>query len=464
MRDSENQPNKPATNVAKGVLVSAGLTALVMGLVYVGSVVSEPVQANQASLSLQTEESWPGPASAVYGQTQLEDGQPLRLSTQCPPSFDKQEGRCVLVNMYQQYTSVQNRGVGGTQTSLPAHRDGFTPEQIDLGRFLFFDPLLSGNGELSCASCHHPELGMADGRDRSIGALGTPVGRSSPTLWNSAFLTSFFWDARADSLEEQAQGPLYAEEEMGNTPGQLLSSLIENDSYRELFKQAFPDSAAIDLEQIYTALTAFQTSLISLNSRYDQYAHGYHEALTENEVAGMNVFRSFVARCSECHQPPLFTNNQVAVIGVPEPEGLPFDVGAEKTFNAAKLKGGFKVPSLRNITRTAPYMHSGGMEDLREAVEFYTKGRGHAVPEGVDMQLHWHIWEPDLTDDEIDRIVDFLGALTDESFKPRIPANVPSGLTPIGQLPEALQQQEITRAQPARDTKNKSHTMTSTEG
>jgi cytochrome c peroxidase len=466
MRDSDNQPSNPGpvANIAKGVLVSAGLTALVMALVYVGKVVSEHDRAEQNTHVLHADENWPVPAQAVYDQAQYEQGQPLTLSTQCPPSFEKQQGRCVLVNMYQQYTSVQNRGVGGTQTSLPAHRDGFTPEQIDLGRFLFFDPLLSGNGELSCASCHHPELGMADGRDRSIGALGTRVGRSSPTLWNSAFLTSFFWDARADSLEEQALGPLYAEEEMGNTPAQLLSSLIENESYPVLFKQAFPESTGIDLEQVYTALTAFQTSLISLNSRYDQYAHGYHDALTDNEVAGMNVFRSFVARCSECHQPPLFTNNQVAVIGVPEPEGLPFDVGAEKTFNAAKLKGGFKVPSLRNITRTAPYMHSGGMEDLREAVEFYTKGRGHAVPDGVDMQLHWHIWEPDLTDDEIDRIVDFLGALTDESFKPRIPASVPSGLTPIGQLPEALQQQEITRVKSTRDPKNETHTMTSTEG
>ena len=145
----------------------------------------------------------------------------------------------------------------------------------------------------------------------------------------------------------------------------------------------------------------------------------------------MNVFRSFVARCAECHTPPLFTNQQVAVIGTPEPEGLPLDVGAEKTFNAKKLKGGFKVPTLRNIAKTAPYMHSGGMETLRDTVEFYSKGRGHAVPNGVEMQLHWHIWEPDLAEHELDLVVAFLHALTDESFKPRIPSKVPSGLTPI---------------------------------
>lgn len=406
------------STVAMGVLFGGLLTAGVMGGV---AATQEPVQ---------------------QGIPQLTQAENFQLSSQCPPSFEKTAaGQCKLVNLYQQYSSVQGRGVGGTQTSLPAHRDGFTPEQIDLGRFLFFDPMLSGNGELSCASCHHPDLGMSDGVDRSIGALGTKVPRSSPTLWNAAFLTSFFWDARASSLEEQALGPLYADEEMGNTPEQLLHSLNGNTTYRDMFRQAFPDALIkqITLEQLYTALAAFQTSLISLNSRYDQYAHGYHDALTDNEIAGMNVFRSFVARCSECHQPPLFTNNQIAVIGVPEPQGLPLDIGAEKTFNAPKLKGGFKVPTLRNITKTAPYMHSGGMAELREAVEFYSKGRGHAVPDGVEMQLHWHIWEPDLTDEEIDRIVDFLGALTDESFKPRIPSQVPSGLSPIGKLPQALQ-------------------------
>jgi cytochrome c peroxidase len=172
-----------------------------------------------------------------------------------------------------------------------------------------------------------------------------------------------------------------------------------------------------------------------LNSRYDRYAHGYHAALTDNEIEGMNVFRSFVARCAECHTPPLFTNQQVAVIGSPEPAGLPLDIGVEAIWGAPKMKGGFKVPTLRNIAKTAPYMHSGRFGTLREAVAFYTGGRGHAVPEGVDMHIHWHIWEPNLTDGELDRLVDFLGALTDETFTPAIPDRVPSGLIPIGVSP-----------------------------
>ncbi len=357
------------------------------------------------------------------------------LNSQCPPSFELTEaGVCKLRNFYQLYSSTQNRGVGGTHTSLPPdYRDGFTPQEIDLGRYLFFDPALSGDGSLSCASCHHPDLGFSDGMPRSVGMNGLEGQRAAPTLWNVAFQRKLFWDARSDSLEEQAEGPLYAPDEMDNTPVQLLATLNGNETYRVLFAQAFPRAELdeISLGQIYRVLAAFQSSLISLNSRYDRYAHGYHDALTDKEIEGMNVFRSFVARCAECHTPPLFTNQQVAVIGAPEPEGRDMDPGAEEIFGSPKMRGGFKVPTLRNIGLTAPYMHSGRFESLREVAEFYNGGRGHAVPEGEDLHLHWHIVSPDLTDYELDRLVDFMQALTDESLKPTIPERVPSGLTPV---------------------------------
>jgi len=358
----------------------------------------------------------------------------ITLSSRCPPGFEKSAaGVCELRTLYQFYDSLENRGVGGTRTALPPHRDGFTPQQIDLGRYLFFDPLLSGDGTLSCASCHRPDKGLADGRPRSIGIHGEDAGRAAPTLWNVAFLKRFFWDARAGSLEAQAAGPLYSPREMGNDPARLVASLNRSASYRRLFREAFPREVAgpVTERQVYAALAAFQTSLVSLNSRYDRYVHGYADALSPREIEGLNVFRSFVARCSECHTPPLFTNEQIAVIGAPEPAGRPFDVGAEATFASPRLKGGFKVPTLRNVTRTAPYMHSGAFAELRDAVEFYNKGRGHAVPKDMHLYLHWHITDPHLTAAEIDRVVDFLGALTDEAFIPATPARVPSGLTPI---------------------------------
>ena len=389
--------------------------------------------------------SWLLALSLLMGGAQAESNPArIELASHCPPGFELTAANsCALHSLYDQYNSLYNQGVGGLKTALPARREGFSPQQIDLGRQLFFDPLLSGDQTLSCASCHHPKLGFADGQAKSTGIHGRTASRGAPSLWNMAFLTSFFWDARAKSLEEQMTGPLYSPNEMGNNPAQLLSSINANSTYQRLFATAYPGEPAqpISLAQIYTAIAAFETSLISLNSRYDHYAHGYAEALNANELEGMNVFRSFVARCAECHTPPLFTNQQIAVIGVPEAPGQPFDTGAESQSHNPSWRGGFKVPSLRNIALTAPYMHNGAFANLRDASEFYTKGRGHALPEEEKARviLHWHIWEPKLADLELERLVDFMQSLTDESFPPAIPSQVPSGLTPGGRLPAALQ-------------------------
>ena len=354
----------------------------------------------------------------------------IKLSEVCPPSFTlNNDNRCYLRHMYQLYDSLQDSGIGGLKTGLPEPRDGFSPQQIDLGRLLFFDPILSSDNSVSCATCHNPQQGFGDGMGRSIGIKGNVQQRSAPSLWNSAFLSNFFWDARATTLEEQAQSPLFSAQEMGNTPTNIVQSLYDVESYQSLFKQAYPkQKEAISVQNILTSLAAFQSSLVSLNSRYDQYAHGYHKALNKDEIAGLNVFRSFVARCSQCHTPPLFTNQQIAVIGTPEPTGLPRDIGAERTYNSPVLRGGFKVPTLRNIALTAPYMHSGRFKTLREAAEFYTGGRGHAVPENEELLLHWHISEPNLTSEEIDRLVDFMKTLSDESLLPVTPKKLPSGL------------------------------------
>ncbi|WP_339705266.1 cytochrome c peroxidase [uncultured Kriegella sp.] len=333
-----------------------------------------------------------------------------------------------------QYNSPNNKGVGGLKTALPEIRDGFSPQQIDLGRYLFFDPVLSGNGTMSCASCHDPQKGFSDGMPTSIGHDNQKLQRSAPTLWNVAYLKSFFWDGRAISLEAQMKGPLFSEVEMNNTPENLLNTLNSIAAYQELFKEAFPKKKKenlIMLDEIYTAIAAFESSLISLNSKYDRYAHGFHKALNQDEIEGLNIFRSFVARCAECHTPPLFTNQQFAVIGTPEPDGAPLDPGAQIPFNDKTLRGAFKVPSLRNIEKTGPYMHSGNYKTLRETVQFYTDGRGHAVPQNEYLLIHWHIWEPHLTNYELDRLVDFLKTLTDETFIPSVPEILPSGLKPV---------------------------------
>ena len=368
----------------------------------------------------------------------------------CPAGFKFNEHSvCKLDSIYNTYKSPHNSGVGGLKAGLPELRDGFRPEVIDLGRYLFFDPILSSDGSLACSSCHDPELGFSDGKGRAVGIHGQILERSAPSLWNIGFFQRLLWDGSKASLEEQMLGPLYSELEMGNTPENLLKTLNDNATYRAMFAEAFhsgtgtsanTNADTIRLDMVYEALTAFESSLISLNSRFDFYAHGAHNALAPSELEGLNVFRSFVSRCGECHTPPLFTNQQLAIIGVPEPEDRPFDPGAGATSGIPEQRGGFRVPSLRNIARSAPYMHQGNFETLRETVGFYNKGRGHAVPEDESLLIHWHIWDPNLRDEELDRLVDFLHALTDEGFMPEIPMRVPSGLPPG----RAIKAQELT--------------------
>src|SRR5262249_35052391 len=157
-----------------------------------------------------------------------------------------EDNRCKLRTPYQQYESGTGNedGVGGLKTALPAVRDGFTPQQIDLGRFLFFDPALSKDGTVSCATCHNPDKGFSDGLKTSVGVNGTALKRAAPSLWNVAFYKKFFWDARATSLEEQMAGPLYTAEEMGTNRDQLLKTLNGIEAYRDLFQEAFPEKSA----------------------------------------------------------------------------------------------------------------------------------------------------------------------------------------------------------------------------
>ncbi len=362
----------------------------------------------------------------------------IKLSNQCPPYFSvDQDGLCRLRSLYDLYPSA-NAKWGGYRVALPARRDGFTPQQIDLGRYLFFDPVLSHDGALSCAHCHHPDYSMSDGRPRSMGRDGVGLGpsrhggeelpRAAPTLWNLAFGESFFWDGRAGSLEEQIKVVITTQEEMATSPQEVVEKLNAIRLYRTLFHQAFA-TEVITFAQVQTALVAFETSLISLNSRYDNYIHGASEALNAQEINGLHVFRSFASRCSQCHTPPLFTSGQVATTGVSTPDDLVFDRGAETPTGEPTLRGAFKVPSLRNIAMAAPYMHAGQSPTLSEAIEFYNNTPGHAVSDRQDLRIHWHINDPNLSASEVQDLAAFLGALTDETALPQIPEYLPSGKT-----------------------------------
>jgi len=354
------------------------------------------------------------------------------------------DGGCELRSLYQLYAEPGRKfgapaDFGGVRAPLPRHRGGYRPQVIDLGRLLFFDPVISGDQTLSCAHCHHPDHGFADGQGRSIGRGGSGHGpsrtggemltRGAPTLWNVGFMERLFWDGRATSLEEQAITVLTSPQEMHNTPQLLEDTLNYIPEYGRLFLEAFgTDAKPIRIAHVAEALAAFQSTLITLGSRYDRYVHGDHDALTENEQLGHNWFRSFLTRCTQCHTPPLFTNQVMAVVGAPEPPGAKFDIGAEANTLSAYDRGAFRVPSLRNIAVTSPYMHSGGLESLREVVEFYDAGVGNVAPD-KDLHFHWHVpVELELKEEVIDAMAAFLATLTDETLKPVAPVAVPSGL------------------------------------
>lgn len=356
-----------------------------------------------------------------------DDGASFRLSTDCPSAFHKTSaGLC-------QYKSsfYPMGGAGAAWKTLPNVRElsqGLNPRSIDLGRLLFFDPILSGTGTQSCASCHEPDLGFADGRTVSVGAHGHAVTRSAPSLWNVAFFKRYFWDGRAESLEDQARGPLFSPNEMAHSEEGLKAALNDNSVYRRLFAEAYPEARkGIEIRHVTRALADFERTLISLDSPYDRYIRGDFNALSAAEVDGFNVFRSFVSRCSECHTPPLFTNGQFAVIGVPNDRDHDGDDGVGALTQESSQKGAFKVPSLRNIALTSPYMHRGQFATLDEVMLFYNRGGGRADSPRNAM-IHWHIRPMGLNADELETLTLFLRTLTDVSNRPVVPRAVPSGL------------------------------------
>jgi len=296
-------------------------------------------------------------------------------------------------------------------------------ERVALGRLLFFDPILSPDGSLSCAHCHRPDRGLADGLPTARGLHGAPLARNTPTLYNAAFKPRLMWDRRAASLEEQVSLPLLAPDELNADPPQLLAGLAALPEYAQRFAAAFPDEAtAISLANVSRALAAFERMLVSRDSRFDRFARGERDALSASERNGLTLFRSLATRCFECHRLPTFDAPLAISIGVPSP-----DPGVGAISGLAAQRGFFGVPSLRNVALTAPYMHDGSLAALEDVVEFYRLGGGLA--KGVPpARLHEFIRPIEMSDAEAADLVGFLRALTDESARPEIPERVPSGL------------------------------------
>lgn len=317
----------------------------------------------------------------------------------------------------------------GLQREFPELNGITSPEKAELGRMLFFDPILSKNQDMSCATCHNPSLGFSDGLPTAKGADGNPLPRNAMSLWNAGYESTLFWDGRAKSLEEQMSVPLHAENEMAGSDADIASRLKAIPAYVDLFNKAYGKGAdSITVDSVQGAIAAFERTLISNNSPFDRYAAGQFDALTAQQRRGLNLFRSAATRCFECHAAPTFSNDNFFVTGVPDLPGEKHDPGRAAIASDGK-DGAFKAPTLRNIALTAPYMHNGAFKTLEEVVDFYSKGGGAAHGIQVDRQ----IVPFDLSDQDKADLVAFLYALTDESGLPQIPKSVPSGLPVVAQ-------------------------------
>ena len=325
---------------------------------------------------------------------------------------------------------------------VPVPKDNpMTPEKIELGRMLFFDPRLAGDSSMACAKCHAPDKGWTNGLQLSDAYPGTKHWRHTPTVLNAAYLEHLFWDGRAGSLEAQSTGPIEAPIEMNQNFAHLVEKLSGIPYYVKAFKKVF--GSDVTMENLAKAVAAFERTIVSKPGPYDRFLQGDDKALTESQKRGLAVF-SNQAGCLQCHNGPLLTDQSFHVTGTPEiaplktetdriatrhffakvnhypnPRSVDADYGREFITKSRSDRGKFKTPSLRELRWTAPYMHNGAFETLEDVIDFYIRGGGKHP--NKDPRL-----KPlKLTDQQIDDLLDFLDVLSSEKppfvEKPELP-------------------------------------------
>lgn len=284
----------------------------------------------------------------------------------------------------------------------------YSKEKAELGRLLYFDKRLSADNSVSCASCHHPKFAFADGQAVSTGIKGQKGGRSAPTVFNRAYSLAQFWDGRAATLEDQAKGPMANPIEMGFTHEALVGRLKEAPGYRARFKTVF-GTEDFTIDHVAKAIATYERTVLSGNSAYDKYKAGDKKALSASQIRGMALFFG-KARCDSCHEGINFTTNAYHNLGIGTDKPNPDEGRYIVTKNPADW-GAFKTPTLREIARTAPYMHDGRFTTLEEVVEFYDKG---GIP---NKNLESTLKVLKLTDAEKKDLVAFLNALSGEGWQ-----------------------------------------------
>lgn len=295
-----------------------------------------------------------------------------------------------------------------------------TKEKVALGKQLYWDKRLSKDQTISCATCHNPKFGWSDGSPTSKGFGGKFGGRNAPTIINSAYNNFQFWDGRAGSLEEQALGPMQNPIEMAMTVELVEERINEVPGYRKQFEEVF-GTDEVTAELVAKAIAAYERTIISADAPYDRFEAGDEEALSEPARRGMTLFFG-KARCSACHAGPNFTDNAFHNVGIGFEKGgdKASDDGRKTISNLGGDYGGFKTPTLREIARTAPYMHDGSEKTLEDVVRYYNRG-GNA-----NRWIDEEIAPLGLTEEEIDDLVTFLKeGLSSESYPMHEPPQLP---------------------------------------
>ncbi len=312
-------------------------------------------------------------------------------------------------------------------------------EVAELGQLLFFDPILSGDQQRACASCHRPELAFADGLPTSVAfSTGKALKRNSPTILNAAFQASYFFDGRVNFLEDQIRQVVNNNEELHGDFSLSIGLLKTSAEYRRLFAYAFRGSrdTAISTNAIVSAISAYERTLVSNDSKFDKHIRGEGNFMTKAEVLGFNIFMG-KAQCGTCHFlpmfngtfPPFYTKSESEIIGVPlvsdtsKPAVDP-DLG-RLLFSGLELhRFAFKTSGLRNVGITAPYMHNGVFKTLREVVDFYNRGGAAGVGEDLPTQT-LSATPLDLKANEIDALVKFMECITDTTGLTHRPTRLP---------------------------------------
>ncbi|MCU7833736.1 MAG: tryptophan tryptophylquinone biosynthesis enzyme MauG [gamma proteobacterium symbiont of Taylorina sp.] len=287
-------------------------------------------------------------------------------------------------------------------------------ERIELGKKLFFDPRISRDGNMSCATCHSPMFGWGDGLPLGVGYKGKILGRASPVVTNTAYNSIQMWDGRKRDLEDQATGPMEASVEM-NTDMHAITKLFSNSGYKKLFDKAYPGEK-VGPATAAKAIASFEWTILSNDSPFDNWVRGDETAMTKQQINGFKLFvDSDKGNCSVCHSAPNFTDNGFHNVGLKAYGEKNPDMGRYVQKPIRVLKGAFKTPTLRDITLSAPYFHNGEASTLMQVMDHYNKG-------GVTKKdLSPNIKEIKLDKQESEDIVAFMQALT----TPPVPFDLP---------------------------------------